>query len=224
MSASCAPYLDLIPAEALEAAGGERFRAAAVVLERLPAAVCADLRASARHNAEVRSAEAEALRAWALANGCLYSGEEFERTWRAQGEMGGSENDIIYDEVGGRVWKRNHVTVFCVSWRQFFERIILHGFLFPEAPVRFEGFLEQDGELYGYFSQPDIVATRGGERHECEHLMRARGFERHRHDDYVGETLQIEDLHPGNVLVNAQGDLIVIDPVIFPRKLGGSTP
>lgn len=159
------------------------------------------------------------LRRWASDSGCLFDGSAFDRQWRLQGEMGGSENDIIYDEKTGRVWKRNHLAVFCLSWRQFFDRILLHNCLFPEAPLRFEGFLEHEGELCGFLSQPDIVAGRGAERHECEPMMQARGFDRRRNDDYEDAALRVEDLHPGNVLIAAQGELIVIDPAIFPKPL-----
>lgn len=55
------------------------------------------------------------LRRWASDSGCLFDGAAFDRQWRLQGEMGGSENDIIYDEKTGRVWKRNHLAVFCLS-------------------------------------------------------------------------------------------------------------
>ena len=147
----------------------------------------------------------------------MHDGAGFERRWQEQGEMGGSENDIWYDELTARVWKRNRIHVFCVSWRQFFDRIFLHNFLFPEAPLRFEGVLEHDGELCGVLSQPDIRAERGAYRSECERMMDRRGFMRRAMDDYEGGNLKVEDLHPGNVLVDADGNLLVIDPAIFPR-------
>jgi len=143
-------------------------------------------------------------------------GVEFERRWKAQGEMGGSENDIIYDETTGRVWKRNHIEVFCLSWRQFFDRIFLHNYFFPEASLRFEGFIEHAGELCGFLSQIDIVASRGALREECETMMNAHGFKRRSNDDYEGRRIRVEDLHSGNVLLDETGNLHVIDPAIFP--------
>ena len=131
--------------------------------------------------------------------------------------MGGSENDIYYDEAIGLVWKRNRIEVFCLSWRQFLDRILLHDFLFPEAPLRFEGVLEHEGGLRGVLSQPDIVAERGALRSETEPMMRASGYRRRSNDDYEGQRLTVEDLHSGNVHVDAAGNLIVIDPAIFPR-------
>jgi hypothetical protein len=152
-----------------------------------------------------------------VGSGCLFDGVDFDRRWREQGEMGGSENDIYYDESLGRVWKRNRIQVFHLSWRQFFDRILLHNYLFPEAGICFEGVLEHEGELRGVFSQPDIVAVRGAWRDETEPLMRARGYQRRSNDDYEGDRLTVEDLHSGNVLINDENNLLVIDPAIFPK-------
>jgi hypothetical protein len=165
----------------------------------------------------LRAQEAVALKAWAVANDCLLDGADFDRCWREQGEMGGSENCIYYDERTGRVWKRNRIEVFHLSWRQFFDRLLLHNLLFPEAPLRFEGVLEHDGRLEGVMSQPDIVAERGAWRSETEAMMATRGFRRKSSDDYADERFHVEDLHAGNVLVDAEGNLLVIDPAIYPR-------
>ncbi|MBP6507863.1 MAG: hypothetical protein KA257_09900 [Opitutaceae bacterium] len=161
--------------------------------------------------------ETTALRRWAQQSRRFFDGNEFQQRWLEQGSMGGSENDIYYDATTGRVWKRNRIEVFCLSWRQFFDRILLHNGLFPEAPLRFEGVLEHEGGLRGVMSQPDIVAARGAERAETEAMMGARGFRRRSNDDYEGPGLTVEDLHPGNVLSDLEGNLLVIDPAIFPR-------
>lgn len=157
------------------------------------------------------------MRAFAVATGRLLDGADFERTWKAQGEMGGSENDIYYDETTGRVWKRNRVDVMHVSWRQFFERLLLHNLYYPEAPLRLEGFVDTETGLCPVFTQPDVPAVRGARREEVEAMMKARGYARDSGDDYASPLLRVEDLHDGNVLVDEQGNLQVIDPVIFPR-------
>jgi hypothetical protein len=204
-------------AEALAQAGGEKYRTALAVIAGFPAAVCPNSRSAARHNAALRAQESSALKGWAIDCGCLFDGVEFERRWQEQGQMGGSENDIYYDETTGRVWKRNRIQVFHLSWRQFFDRILLHNYLFPEAGIRFEGVLEHERELRGVFSQPDIVATRGAWREETEPMMLSRGYKRRSNDDYEGRLLTVEDLHSGNVLIDDENNLLVIDPAIFPR-------
>lgn len=202
---------------AIEAAGGEKYLAATKVLEGLPGAVRPSSRVTTQVNKEVRAAEEKALRVFATAAGLMFDGEQFEARWKEQGEMGGAENDITYDEASGRVWKRNRIDVMHVSWRQFFERMLAHNFYFPEAPLRLEGFVESTDGLCPLFTQPDVRAERGAQRNEVETMMQRRGYKRRGADDYLSELFFVEDLHQGNVLVDEEGALHVIDPVIFAR-------
>jgi hypothetical protein len=77
--------------------------------------------------------------------------------------------------------------------------------------------LEHDRWLCGVLSQPDIEAERGAGRTETETMMRARGFSRRAGDNYANERLLVEDLHCGNVLADRAGNLLVIDPAIYPQ-------
>ena len=202
---------------AIEAAGGEKYLAATKVLEGLPRAVRPNSRVTTLLNAAVRAEEEASLRQFAITQGCLHDGEHFERQWKGHGEMGGAENDIIYDELTGLVWKRNRIDVMHLSWRQFFERMLAHNLYFPEAPLRLEGFVESESGLCPLFTQPDVHAERGAQRSEVEAMMQRRGYKRRAADDYTSELLFVEDLHQGNVLVDEEGALHVIDPVIFAR-------
>ena len=202
---------------AVEQAGGNKFLAAAQVLEGVPRAVRPHSRVTTALNREVRAAESAALRAFAVAHDLLLDGAEFERVWKEQGEMGGAENDIHYDERTGLVWKRNRVDVMHVSYVQFFDRMLLHNAYFPEAPLRLEGFVDSEAGLCPVFTQPDVHAERGAKRAEVEPMMKARGHTRKEAEDYANRVVRIEDLHDGNVLVDADGVLKVIDPVIFPN-------
>jgi hypothetical protein len=201
---------------AIEAAGGEKYRAATEALEGLPRAVRPHSKLTSTINRSVRAQEEAALRAFAIANHMLHDGERFESLWIAQGKMGGAENDIIYDEQTGLVWKRNRVDVMHLCWRQFFERLLAHNLYFPEAPLRLEGFVEAETGLCPLFTQPDVHAVRGANRQEVEFSMNRRGSVRTSFDDYHSPSLLVEDLHEGNVLMDEDGALHVIDPVIFP--------
>lgn len=201
--------------QGIAAAGGDKFLAATKALDGLPPAVRPNSRESVEINRRLREVEAAVLRQFAERNQLLLDGIEFENRWRDQGAMGGSENDITYDESTGLVWKRNRVDVMHVCWRQFFDRMLLHNIYFPEAPLRLEGFVDSDSGLCPVFTQPDVHAVRGALRAEVSAVMEKRGYKRTRNDDYQSRLLLVEDLHEGNVLVDSEGRMHIIDPVIF---------
>jgi hypothetical protein len=99
--------------------------------------------------------------------------------------------------------------------------LALHNWLFPEAPLRFEGLTEFDGELLPVVSQPHIIAVRGASQSETDHLMQGLGFDPirqidpTRQYDYINRSVGVEvnDLHDENVIVTGADDVIVVDPV-----------
>jgi hypothetical protein len=172
--------------------------------------------------AEVRGLkrrEAAALLTWARSNGLLLDDAEFTRDWIAQGSIGGQENDVFLRD--GRVLKRNNLC-FHLSYADFFDRLALHHLLFPGAPLSLEGFVQHDAELLPIMSQPAVRAQRGAKRTEVATLMRQLGFEPVRNDDYRHpEGILVEDLHDENVFIDTEGEIVLIDPVIY---LEGARP
>jgi hypothetical protein len=82
--------------------------------------------------------------------------------------------------------------------------------------------VEQEGELQPVMSQPAVRAQCGAGRAEVEDFMRQLGFKRVRHDDYRHpEGILVEDLHNENVFIDENGDVVLIDPVIY---LTGTRP
>jgi hypothetical protein len=159
--------------------------------------------------------EAEALLAWARRHDRLVDGMEFERKWIEQGHIGGQENDVFLEAQ--RVWKRNNLS-FHLSYADFFDRLALHRLLFPGAPLRFEGFIAEAASLWPVMSQPVVRAGRGAVRAEVEKLMHRLDFVRVRNDDYRhAEGIIVEDLHDENVFLDLEGNVVVIDPVIYLR-------
>lgn len=137
----------------------------------------------------------------------------FERQWRKQGRIGGQENDVYLS--ANRVFKRNNLS-FHMSYADFFDRLALHNLLFPGAPLRFEGFVERWNGLWPVMSQPAVRARRGAAREEVEAFMQRLGFKRIRNDDYRHpEGILVEDLHDENVFIDENGEVAVIDPVIY---------
>jgi hypothetical protein len=164
--------------------------------------------------------EEAALREWAQANGLMLDGRDFTRRWEEQGRKGETEHAIYFDESVGRWFKVNNLCHHG-NWLEYFHRPALHHWLFPEAPLRFEGLIVFDGELLPLASQPHIVGVRGASQSETDHLMRRLGFapvrqtDPTRQYDYINRSIGVEvnDLHDENVIVTEGGDAIVIDPV-----------
>lgn len=154
------------------------------------------------------------MRVWSRQHRRLLDAPAFEQKWIAQGRIGGQENDVYLED--SRVFKRNNLS-FHLSYLDFFDRLVLHNLFFPGAPLRFEGFVEQgNGPLLPVMSQPAVRAQRGASRAEVEALMRRFDFVRIRHDDYRHpEGILVEDLHDENVFLDPDGEVVVIDPVIY---------
>lgn len=202
--------------QAYAACGDEALRAAADVARRVCAAGAAlALRPTPAEVRALKRREASALVQWSETHGKLLDGAEFVRKWSEQGQVGGQENDVFLE--ANRVWKRNSLS-FHLSYCDFFDRLALHHLLFPGAPLRLEGFIAASGGLWPVMSQPAIRARRGATRAEVEAIMRRLDFKRVRHDDYEhAEGILVEDLHDENVFIDLEGDIVVIDPVIYLR-------
>jgi hypothetical protein len=171
-------------------------------------------------NRIVRPLEERALREWAAANDLMLDGNGFKQKWEAQGRKGETEHAIYYDPSTGRWFKLNNLSNHG-NWLEYFHRLALHNWLFPEAPLRFEGLTTFEAQLLPVASQLHIVAARGAFFWETDQLMQGLGFEPirlvnpARQYDYVNRSIGVEvsDLHDENVLVTDAGELIVIDPV-----------
>jgi hypothetical protein len=167
---------------------------------------------------ELQNRQETALRTWAQASGLILDSESFQRRWREQGCAGETEHEIYFDEASGRWFKRNNLS-YHLSWADYFDRVALHGYLFPEAAIKLEGFVETEEGLKPVVSQPDIPANRGATRREVESEMRKLGFRRVRGDDYQrSDGIVVEDLHDENVLLDENGRLAFIDPVIYLQR------
>ena len=155
-----------------------------------------------------------------MANNCLWDADQFTRRWYELGCIEGGENQIIH--AGDIVYKRNNLA-FHTSYLEYFERLVMHNYLFSDTLYLFEGLLlvQEPGDEYPQLrpvvSQKALRAVRGATRDEVELLMIQLGFVRRYEDNYVNadQTLFIEDLHDQNVLVDSTGDLLVFDPVIY---------
>ena len=165
----------------------------------------------------IKPKEEVALYLWAKKNGHLLNNKEFDAQWVRDGKKGEAENEVYYDETKHAWIKRNNLS-YHSSYLEFFHRLALHNISFPEAPYELIGFVVKDNHLWPVVSQPHIQADRGATREEVMSHMKTLGFENIPNtDDYVNNVtgIRVEDLHDENVLVSPEGDLYIVDPVIY---------
>lgn len=166
----------------------------------------------------IKPVEAKWLKHWAEKVGLMMDNDEFDRKWKSQGEKGEAENNVYFDEESQRWFKRNNLS-YHSTYLEFFYRIALHNENFPESPYALEGFVINDGELQPIISQPHVRATRGAGQVDVEKLMKSLGYSRIEgtEHDYINRQtgIRVEDMHDENVLMDDDGNIFVVDPVIY---------
>ena len=168
-------------------------------------------------NARLRLAERDALQAWAENANLMLDAADFTRQWLAFGEVEGGEHQVY--QTGGWFYKRNNMA-YHSSYLEYFHRVVLHNYLFAETAIQFEGLMWYDDMLQLVIRQKALLGQRGATRAEVESELNLRGFSRRTADNYYSSSLGllVEDLHDENMLVDADGDLIIFDPVIYIPK------
>jgi hypothetical protein len=136
----------------------------------------------------IKRLEASALFEWALKADMLLDAEEFTSLWVLDGCIEGGEHQVFIHK--GTAYKRNNLA-FHVNYLEYFERLIVHNWLFPDTLYWFEGLMlviENDDEppqLRPVVSQLALRAVRGATRDEVAVEMARLGFERRYEDNYV---------------------------------------
>jgi hypothetical protein len=166
----------------------------------------------------VKPVEEKWLTRWAEQVGLIMDNDEFDRKWDEQGKKGEAENNVYFDEESQRWFKRNNLS-YHTTYLEFFYRLALHNASFPEAPYALEGFVINDGELQPVISQPHVRATKGASPVDVERLMNKLGYSKIQgtDHDYINREkgIRVEDMHDENVLMDENGNIFVVDPVIY---------
>ena len=164
------------------------------------------------------ASEAAALRQWAKPRGLIRQSSDFDRSWEAGGKIEGGENQVFIRGDGRTVSKRNNLS-YHSSYQQFFERLLLHNWIFPWAMLSFDGFSDTFEGLHALLSQPVIVSIRPAFRQQVEPYMKARGFvatDEKGWNYFSPKTgLVVEDLHEYNAVIDSRGRVVIFDPVIY---------
>jgi hypothetical protein len=172
----------------------------------------------AKLNRLLRIREEMELRDWAGRQGLMVDADGFANQWQEAGQIEGAEHQIYPDDNG--FWHKRNDLIFHGTWLEYFHRLALHNWLFPDAAYRFDGFMDVAGVLYAVTAQKSVLAECGATRAHVEREMRKMGFERTGGDDYYSRDLGVivEDLHDENAVFTPKGSLVIFDPIIYLPK------
>ena len=180
----------------------------------------------------------KALRNWAESCHRVVDDARFLALWKAQGNRGGAEHQVFYDQDSGRWFKRLYHCVNSSTLGDYLVRMRLHAVIFPETAYRFEGFTinPKNKDIAPVVSQPhvEVDTTRPlVTSAETDDLMAAMGFapvqlmhDGIRDDGYFAYLHPVtgvlaHDLHDENVVRIPDTDaLAVIDPYISLARRG----
>lgn len=99
-------------------------------------------------------------------------------------------------------------------------RISLFNALFPESKYELMGMMRDgDGKFRFIVTQPFVQGSEIKSQQEVDDWFFSRGLKRSGYDSYSNKLYQAHDLHIGNVLKDANGNIFVIDAVPKPNYL-----
>ena len=138
----------------------------------------------------------------------------------------GMESLVFLSKDGEKVFKVNDLEFYDTPLN-YLNTINEHNRLFPEAPYKVIGFTtRQDTDNFSFvLEQPFIQAERGATQEEVNKELEKLGFSAvGEAESYKKANIEILDLHEGNVVVDSEGNIFFIDPVIFVTEEEKSAP
>ena len=132
----------------------------------------------------------------------------------------GNENDTYVAKDS--IFKVNNL-LNSGSIHNLLDKIILHNFVFPNTAYKLIGFAGYDGRsVMPILEQERICNAQPATQIMIDTYMSALGFTKENDEGrYANGTYVVWDVVPRNVLVDADGDMYVVDAEI--KKLCGST-
>lgn len=128
----------------------------------------------------------------------------------------GYEQKVYMDgDISEKVLKVNNCE-FYLSWKDYFNSLLLHNLFFPATAYKLIGFVNINGELNSVVAQIYIKEVEDTDITKVKQFMLENGFENTKNEDYYNPELGIilEDLHDENVLTK-NGILYFIDTVFY---------
>lgn len=169
----------------------------------------ADEEASYQDSEHPRDRQLRLLEEYAKLTGCWI--EDYVQHF-GDARIGGATESEVFKVNDATVAKVNNFEQH-EDILEFFDRVALHNFLFPDAPYTVTGFTKRDGSVNVIFEQPFIEGTVGASREQVASVMIKMGFEAIGSNTYVNKDYVVEDLHKNNVFVTEDNRLIFVDPI-----------
>jgi hypothetical protein len=132
---------------------------------------------------------------------------------------GGNEHTLAYNPESDRVFKSNNLFNSNQSVAQLLDQVAAHNEIFPETAYTIEGFtgIENNNRaphIEVVLSQDYIDDTDQASAEEIKAYMESLGFEEITPTSFTNGEYTVSDLHPRNVLKDADGTIYVIDDII----------
>lgn len=123
----------------------------------------------------------------------------------------GVENDVYLNSNGNLIYKVNNLMT-SKSILSLLDRLLIHNSIFPQTSYRLKGMTGfGNGSVYPVLCQDFIPNEREATPIEIDTYMAALSFTKLGEATYENGDVVISDLHPRNVLRDADGDFFVID-------------
>jgi len=160
---------------------------------------------------KTREEQIDELRVWSTDNN--YYIEDYTTLGEYQDK--GMESQVYYNSDSNSVFKVNDLEFYDTPL-DYLDAIAIHNQLFPEVPLVVKGFTtRQDTFNFAVIvEQPFVQAERGATQEEVKEELSKMGYSYLQDNAYTNGVYTIEDLHEGNILINKEGSLVFIDPVI----------
>jgi len=160
---------------------------------------------------ESKQEQLSSIEGWAKDNGFWFDdttqfGNEIARG--GENEVYATDNDIVN--------KFNNFEYAGDDAANFFDRIDIHNFLFPDSHYTLIGFgRNSKGEVCAIVEQPFVVeADRLATQEEITEYMLNLGFKQEDEDSYINDQFEVFDAAPNNVLLGIDNKLHFIDTQI----------
>ncbi len=166
---------------------------------------------------DVREIENRVTREYAQENGLWIPFNDVFKLGRPS--KSGNEHDTYVDTENQVIYKVNN-RMNTPSIVDLLNRMALHNKYFPESKYSLVGFtaISNNGDVWPVFAQDYVPGARVATNEEIDAYMSALGFTPVGEARYTNGEIVVKDLRPRNVLVDADGDIYVVDAEFEPAK------